>query len=459
MPLSPPSRAMEQQVRDRGAADSGRPLRRSLIRALLAVAGFAIPGGLAFAWWYAHHGQPRYVTASVTRGDVQRSVSMTGALNPVVTVQVGSYVSGIIKSLGCDYNTEVTVGKVCAKIDPLPYRVVVDQDQAQVGTAEAQLHKDEAALAYAKTSYERDLQLLPQGIASQDTIDADKSSVDQAKAQVALDVATIAERKAVLEAAQVNLAYTDIVSPVDGTVITRNIDVGQTVVSSLQSATLFLIGKDLSKMQVDTNVSEADVSAVRLGQRAFFTVQAYPAKTFWGTVSQIRQGPITVQNVVTYDVVVAVDNPDHELLTGMTADTHIVTDEHDDVLRVPLPAVRFSPEGIAHPRHGGETAGDTHGDSHHPHDGSGHPRHFGEGEGQRRSRIWLLRDGELRPVPVSTGLDDGTLVEVSGEGIEAGQEVVVNQARPASAGGGQSDDHRGSPLGQPRQIPRNGRGF
>jgi len=360
---------------------------------------------LSTLWWRRHTEQPHYLTAVVSRGDIQRTVTMTGTLNPVVTVQVGSYVSGIVKWLGCDFNTEVKIGQSCAKIDPLPFQVVVDQDRADVATADAQRKKDLAALAYARISYERDRTLLEKGVVSQDTVDNDRNGFDQAVAQIALDDAAILSKKASLRAAEVNLAYTDIVSPVSGTVITRNVDVGQTVVTSLQSSTLFLIAKDLSKMQVDTNVSEADVSSVHTGQKVFFTVQAYPDKTFLGDVTDVRKAPITVQNVVTYDVVVAVDNPARALFPGMTADTHIITDERRDVLRVPLAALRFSPEGAR-----GRSSGR---DERHP-----------------ASRVWLLRDGHLKPVRVTTGLDDGSVIEISGEGLAVGDPVVVNEARP-----------------------------
>jgi HlyD family secretion protein len=382
------------------------------------------------AWWWFHRPTVHYVTAKVTRGNIRRSVGMTGALNPVVTAQVGSYVSGNIKSWSCDYNTPVKIGQKCALIDPLPFQVVVDQDRADVNTSEAQLVKDRAALAYAKVTIERDLKLLDQGIVSQAQIDTDRSAFDQGKAQIELDIATIASKKASLRAAEVNLAYTDIVSPVNGMVITRYIDVGQTVVTSLQSSTLFLIGKDMTKMQVDTNVSEADVGEVSVGQKAYFTVQAYPNRTFWGTVRQIRRGPITVQNVVTYDVVVDVDNEDLALFPGMTADAHIITAEHDDVLRVPLPATRFVPEGVVRrAREGGDdsqTAARTERGSR-PEGAARRP-----GAGGTPARLWLLVNGELHPVRVRSGLDDGTLVEVSGQDLKAGDEVVVNVVHPSA---------------------------
>ena len=494
------------------STQAGGALRRRRFSWFLA-AGVAVLAGAGLLWWRASSQRPRYVTAAVTRGNVRRSVNTTGALNPVVTVQVGSYVSGPVKTLKCDFNTEVVVGQLCAQIDPVPFQLIVDQDRAEVGTAEAQLKKDQAALAYAKIAFDRDSKLLAEGTVSQDAVDNDRSVRDQVAAQLGLDGATIANKVAVLKAAEVNLAYTHIVSPVVGTVITRNIDVGQTVAASLQSPTLFLIGRDLTKMQVDTNVSEADVGAVRLGQDVVFTVQAFPGRTFHGKVTQLRRGPITVQNVVTYDAVAAVDNPDRLLFPGMTADAHIVIDEHDGVLRVPLPAVRFTPEGIgrsrleppaadegpaaggaaaraedrgeagsgaagesrpAGRREGGgsseearsgaggegrrrrwgdgrregraESRPETSGEGR-PAEGSGEGRREASGgsraegrftgrpggrdrgAGERRGRVWVLSNGTLRPVAVAIGLDDGTLVEVSGKGLAPGDQVVVNEIK------------------------------
>jgi HlyD family secretion protein len=317
---------------------------------LLAVAAYGV-------WWWKFRDTLHYVTARVSRGDIRRSINMTGALNPVVTAQVGSFVSGNIKSWSCDYNTQVKVGQQCALIDPLPFQVVVDETDADLRTSRAQLVKDKAAAANARVVYERDKKLRDQGIVSQETLDADKSTLDQDVATIDLDVATIASKQAALHAAQVNLGYTNIVSPVNGTVITRYIDVGYTVVSNLQSSTLFLIGKDMTSMQVDTNVSEADVGEVHDGQKANFTVQAYPNRTFEATVRQVRKGPITVQNVVTYDVVLDVPNKDLALLPGMTSDTHIITAERKNVLRVPLPAIRFVPEGMGRAGRGGVGGG------------------------------------------------------------------------------------------------------
>jgi HlyD family secretion protein len=415
-------------------------------RGLLLWTGLVLIVLAAVAWWWWRGRNPplHYVTARVTQGDIQRAVNMTGALNPVVTAQVESFVSGNIKSWSCDYNTLVKTGQICALIDPLPFQVIVDQDTASLHSAMAQLAKDRVAAANQAVVYAFDQKLIDQGIVSQVTINADKATLDQDQAQVKLDTANVAQQLALLHGAQVNLGYTKIPSPVNGMVITRYIDVGQTVVSSLSASPLFLIGKDMHDMQVDTNVSEADVGGVKSKQRTYFTVQSYPNRTFWGSVRQVREGPITVQNVVTYDVVIDVKNDDLALFPGMTADAHIITAERSNVLRVPLPAIRFNPEGLGHaPRAGGqgheggasrardENQGTSREERHVPggaaQNGAGGGRSGARGG---RAQIWLLRDGKLVSVPVHTGLDDGTLVEVSGEDLKVGDVVVVNAVRP-----------------------------
>ncbi|SRR5579859_6651 len=402
--------------------------RRRAAAAAIAILVLAGAAGGGWYWWHGKSAAPRYVTQAVTRGDIERSVTMTGTLDPVTTVQVGSYVSGIVKALGCDFNTEVKIGQVCARIDPEPFQLVVEQDKADLATSEAQLRKDQAALTYARQSLDRDTRLLTDGVVSADQVDSDRNTAAQAEAQIAFDHASLIEKKAVLRAAEVNLAYTDIVSPVEGTVISRNVDVGQTVVSNLQSSTLFLIAKDLTRMQVDTNVAEADIAAVKVGQPASFTVQAFPDKEFDGVVRQIRQAPVTVQSVVTYDVVVDVANPKKLLLPGMTADTHIITAQAKDVLRVPLPAIRFVPPDIAKRR---AEMREKWQNGERPQRAEGAPANPDRQarRGPPGSRVWVLKDGQLTAVPVKVGLDDGTLVEVSGEGLQPGDKVVVSEQR------------------------------
>ena len=442
-------------------------------------------GLLAFAlwWWLLREPPLQYVTARVSRGDIQRAVTMTGTLNPIVTAQVESFVSGNIKTWTCDYNTIVTVGQICATLDPLPFQVVVDQDTAALHSAQAALAKDRVAAANQAQIYAYDQKEISEGIVSQEQINTDKATLDQDRAQVKLDIANVEQQKALLHGAEVNLAYTKIPSPVNGMVITRYIDVGQTVVSSLTASPLFLIGKDMHSMEVDTNVSEADVGGVKPAEKSFFTVQAYPKRTFWGTVRQVREGPITVQNVVTYDVVVDVKNDDLALFPGMTADAHIITAERKNVLRVPLPAIRFNPEGLGRqPRARGAVggSGQERTAEHAQRPGGEQPEGPGEpgpavfehsrGEaagaqtpadagpgrsGHRlgaageapRARIWLMRNGKLVAVRVRTGLDDGTLIEVSGEDLREGDVVVVNAVRPNQARGEERAGQNNGPGG------------
>lgn len=428
-------------------SDGAEPRRRRGLVLWAVLSLIVLVAAVAVWWWRGRNPPLHYVTARVTQGDIQRTVTMTGALNPVVTAQVESFVSGNIKSWSCDYNTIVRVGQICALIDPLPFQVIIDQDTATLHSAMAQLAKDRVAAANQAVVYSYDQKLIDQGIVSQETINADKATLDQDRAQIKLDTANIAQQRALLHGAQVNLGYTKIPSPVNGMVITRYIDVGQTVVSSLSASPLFLIGKDMHDMQVDTNVSEADVGGVKPGQRAYFTVQSYPNRTFWGSVRQVREGPITVQNVVTYDVVIDVKNEDLALFPGMTADAHIITAEHNNVLRVPLPATRFNPEGISRsPRANHAAAGnqrapgeERHGPGSATESGGGGRR---SGAATSRTQIWVLRADKLVPVRVHTGLDDGTLIEVSGDDLKVGDVVVVNAVRPEAPPSGSPAENR-----------------
>ncbi len=322
-----------------------------------------------------------------------RTVTSTGTVNPELTIIVGTYVSGVIQQLFCDYNTEVKTNQVCAKIDPRPYQTVVDQAKASLAIAKAQLEKDNAYLVYTKVALDRATALVKSNAVSKDAYDIAQSAHDQALAQVDFDQATIQQRQAALDAAQVNLDYTDIVSPVDGTVVSRNVTMGQTVAASFQTPTLFLIASDLTKMQVDTNVSEGDIGGIKTGDKTTFSVDAFPNRTFQGTVTQIRQSPQTIQNVVTYDVVVSVANPDLALKPGMTAATRVVVDNRTDVLRVPNQALRYMPAGATR---------DT-----------------------TAPRVWVLRDGRPAPVSVSIGLDDDNFTEITSGALKPGDQVIT----------------------------------
>jgi HlyD family secretion protein len=297
-----------------------------------------------------------------------------------------------------------------AKIDPRPYQAQVDLGRAALANAKAQLRKDQANLAYQKVTDERDAELVKEAAISQDAMDSQFSTYNQAVAQVGLDQASIQQQTASLKSAELNLYYTNIISPVDGTVVSRNVDVGQTVAATYQTPTLFLVAKDLTKMQVDTNVSESDIGAVHIGQPVDFTVDAYTTRVFKGSVVQARQAPITVQNVVTYDVVVGVSNAELLLMPGMTANITIVNDHRDDVLRVPLRALAFSP----HPR----------GAAHSP---------SGE-RSEHSARVWVEDGGGIHPVKIVRGLDDGNYVEVLSGDLKEGDAVVTDRLNPDNGG-------------------------
>ncbi|CAG4918551.1 unnamed protein product [Acidocella sp. C78] len=303
---------------------------------------------------------------------------------------------GIIQSIDCDYNTIVRLGQVCARIDPRPYQAVVDQDIAAVAVARAQLAKDAAGLDYARRNASRLAALAPRQYASRNAADSAKAAMRQGEAQTTLDRAVIAQDEARLSAARANLGYTDIVSPVNGIVVSRNVTIGQTVAASFQTPTLFLIATDLTRMQVDTNVSEGDIAGVRPGETAQFTVLAFPGKMFEGRVTQVRQSPQTVQNVVTYDVVIAIDNRDLALKPGMTASVRIITASRENVLLAPGQALRFAPAGAT----GGTGAG---------------------------ARVWVMRDGRPVAVPVKTGLAGDNQTEIAGGGLRVGDAVIIGE--------------------------------
>jgi len=365
---------------------------------LFIVAAALIAGGTV--WWRQQHGStPNYLTAAVTRGAVSRTVVATGTVNPQLTIIVGSYVSGVIRDMYCDYNTRVKKGQLCAKIDPRPYQAALDQ-------ARGQLARDSAQLAGARHDLDRYAVLWGQNSVSKQTYDDQDALVKELEGTVQLD-------RAAVETAQVNLGYTSIASPVDGTVVARNITIGQTVAASFQTPTLFLIATDLTKMQVDTNVSESDIGAIREGEAAHFTVEAFTDRSFQGTVAQVRQAPQTVQNVVTYDVVVNTDNSQFLLKPGMTATVQIVSAQHDDVLRVPDQALRFMPGGPQHLATPGTAPA-----------AAGAPQ------------VWVLRAGKPIAVVLRTGLDDDTYTEVVGGDLHAGDQILIGeQASTASRPG------------------------
>ena len=431
-------------------------------RWLILIAGVVIIGS-AFGWSYFRNAKPpAYQTAPVSVGDVTSTVAATGTLNAVVTVQVGSQVSGNIKALYADFNTKVTKGQLVALIDPELFQARVNQGRANLDAArasllnaqstavkaeadvssaeasleivKAQLAKAQADLRDADIKLKRRLALLEQGIiakedcdTAQATYDADAAAVRAVEAQIKAateniraaeaqhDVtlaqtesvaAQVRQSQAALAQTELDLAHTQIRAPVDGTVIARHMDVGQTVAASFQAPTIFEIAQDLTQMQVDTNVDESDISQVKLGQHAGFTVDAYPGTTFPASVKQVRQAAINLQNVITYDVVLSVDNTQLRLLPGMTANVRILSNTVVGALRVPNAALRFKPVGVA--------------------------------SNVRRERgvqtIYLVdAGGNARPVQVTSGLSDGSFTAVSSDDLHPGELVIIGStATPPS---------------------------
>jgi HlyD family secretion protein len=389
----------------RPESTSGSAKNRSLKLICLGVALLLASGGAGAYWLFHRAPPPLYVTESATIGDVTTTISASGTINPVITVAVGTFVSGVIQTLACDYNTRVSKGQLCAKIDPAPYQAVVAEDQAGLTSAKAQMVKDQASLDYAKVSSDRASLLFKQDSGSHNAADAALAAYREAQAQVGLDAAQVGVKAAALSAGQINLNYTNIISPVNGTVVARNVTAGQTVAASFSTPTLFLIANDLTKMQVDTNVSESDIAGAMQGAGASFTVDAYPKGLFTGKVVQVRQAPISVQNVITYDVVIAVANPDLKLKPGMTATARINTAQAVNVLRVPSQALRFTPTDSA----------------------KGPRAKRGQG------RVWVDRDGKLTAVPVTVGLTGESFAEIKSGSLKIGDPVVVSQAAAGAA--------------------------
>src|SRR6266508_3394701 len=467
-------------------ADRRSEAKRWLVWSVLVVlAAAAVAGG--YLYRQSVGSSHPFHTAPVTRGPLTAAVSATGTLNAVIMVQVGSHVSGQIKELFADFNSQVKKAQVIARIDPDIFEAKVNQAKAQleaahaavlnqramiertradlenaraaVVAARAQTAKAQVAVADSRRDLGRKRDLREKGFiaqADEDTaqaihdsavaqleanraqeqaqssaVRAAEAQLKVAEAQLSAARAQVEQNAAALRQSQLDLEHTIIRAPVDGVVVSRNVDMGQTVAASLQAPTLFTIAQDLTKMQVDTNVDEADVSRVRVGQRVTFTVDSFPGQSFTGEVVQIRKAPQVLQNVVTYDVVVSAQNTDQKLLPGMTANVRIVTDQKADVLRVPNSALRFRPSGVED-RQGPRPAG------------PGGPGGPGGASGQRvgglTGRVWTPgAGGKPQPVPVQLGVSDGSSTEVL-SGISEGQEVIVGLSgsgdRPSQPGTG-----------------------
>ncbi len=347
-----------------------------------------------------------YQIATVTRGPITQLVTATGTLNPVVNVQVGSQVSGNIQKLFADFNSEVKAGQTVAQIDPALFQAAVTQ-------AEGDLATSQAALELAKLNATRTETLFKQKNSSQQDFDQATAALHQAEGNVKI-------KQGALDKAKADLDHCTITSPIDGVVISRNVDVGQTVAASLQAPVIFAIANDLTKMQIDSNVAEADIGAVSVDQDVDFTVDAFPTRTFHGKVVQVRNAPITVQNVVTYDTVIGVSNPDLKLKPGMTANVSIIIAHKDNVLQLKNAALRFRPPEAATSDQARSTSSPS------------GQRPTGARERKPERTVYILSYGRPKSAQIKTGISDGIVTEVT-EGSKEGDRVVTAELSSASA--------------------------
>ena len=456
-------------------------LKRHWLIASLVVVAIAVFA----AFQFKGADKPQYFTVKVDRGDIREVVEATGTINAVTTVQVGSQVSGTISRLFADFNSKVKKGQLIAQIEPSLFQGTLLQAKADLAnaranllTSKANLEKAQATAVQTKADYARTVDLAKEGVMSPQQLDLAKANADSATASVSggqalvtQAVAQVQQKEAAVTVAQTNLNYTSIHAPIDGTVIARSVDVGQTVAASLQAPTLFTIAQDLTKMQVYASTDESDVGMIRTGQIVSFKVDAYPKDTFSGRVSQVRMNATTVQNVVTYNTVIDFDNPDTKLFPGMTAYITIPVASAKSVLRVPNGALRYKPDmkpediRALYQKYGltsGEQARAASGGG--ANSGGAAARQAraqgaqggGSDAGQPRaprmdvSVVWKLRpDKTLEPVKIRTGITDHTVTEVAqvlnGQANE-GDQLVTGAISPTSSAGGARPPGAASPA-------------
>lgn len=369
---------------------------------VVATVVFAIVGGISGSK------QVKYDTKDIERCTITQVVEASGTINPVNTVSVGSTVSGLIKEIYVDYNDVVKKGQILAQIDPANFIAQVQQNQAQINNAQANLQKLQAIANYDQKQYARYKNLYAKNFVAKSELDEKLSTYQSDLAQMNAARAQINQYQASLKTAQTNLGYTKIVAPVDGTVISREIDLGSPVAASFQAPELFTIAQDLTKMQIEVSVSEADIGKVKEGQDVTYTLDGYPDSTFEGKVTQVRLSPTTVSNVVTYTVIVDVNNEDLKLKPGMTANVSIITNKSENVLCVPNMALKFTP--------------DING-----------PKYKNQG-------LWILENGRAKRVDIETGASDDSSTEVISKSLGEGMKVIMGiqgkNSKKNSNGGG-----------------------
>ncbi|GAB4372371.1 MAG: efflux RND transporter periplasmic adaptor subunit [Deltaproteobacteria bacterium] len=380
----------------------------AIVAALAAAAVYLAVG------WKNGAKSPPYRTEPVVRGPISETVLATGTVNAVTTVSVGSQVSGTVQRIFVDFNSRVRKGDRIARIDPRLFEAALLQARGALEGARAALERAEVQVIDTERTLRRNRELVRDGFVAQADVDAAQTAYETALAQKKSAQAQLLQAEGAVSSAETNLRYTDIRSPVDGIVISRNVDAGQTVAASFQTPTLFLIAEDLTKMQIDTNVDESDIARVRRDLPATFTVDAWPGRSFEGRVVQVRNSPIVTQNVVTYNVVVRVDNRDLALRPGMTANVSIRVRTLDNVLKIPNAALRYRPSDAK--------------------------KETGRGKGEvRGARVYRLgTDRKPQAVPVKTGIRDETFSQLLEGDLKEGDPLVVEELRRGNGGAGRS---------------------
>ena len=365
-------------------------IQKKYIYSSAAIIALIIIGGIGFSGAK----QVKYKTKAIERCTITEVVEASGTINPVNTVSVGSTVSGLIKEIYVDYNDVVKKGQILAQIDPANFEATVQQNQAQINNARANLAKLQAIANYDQKQYVRYKNLYSKNFVAKSELDEKLSTYQSDLAQINAAKAQISQYQATLKTALTNLGYTKIIAPVDGTVISREIDLGSPVAASFQAPELFTIAQDLTKMQIEVSVSEADIGRVEEGQDVTYTLDGYPDSTFTGKVTQVRLSPTTESNVVTYTVIVDVNNEDLKLKPGMTANVSIITDKSENVLCIPNMALKFTP--------------DING-----------PKYKNQG-------IWILEKGKPKRVEIETGAYNDSSTEIISDKIQEGTDVIIS---------------------------------
>ena len=361
-----------------------------------------VAAGVGFLLWGRAEKTESFVTKKLEKGNITEKITASGIINPISTVNIGTQVSGTIAEIYVDYNSEVKKNQILAQIDPALFEATVAQRQAALDIAKAQVEVSKNDIIYYKKHLDRIRKLNSSRYSADKELESAQRDYDNAVVQFALQQAQVKQSEAALNSAEIDLRYSKIVSPVDGIVVSKEVEVGQTVAASFQTPTLFNVAEDLTKMKIEASIVEADIAKVKEGQKVEFSVDSFPDEIFEGVVTQVRNEAVTVSNVVTYEVIIEIDNKDLLLKPGMTANVEIITAEKKDVLLVPNKALRF---------YVSNENGDT-------------QRYKDKG-------IWLLQKGVPQRVAIKTGVSDEEMTEIIGDNLQEGQEVILESTSQA----------------------------